>query len=102
MSLPEVLLWRNLRQWRQDGFHIRRQHPIGPFVLDFYCDESKLAIEVDGYSHTVGQQPLHDMERDEWLALRKIRTLRVPARLVLHEMDSALGTIRHALENPSP
>ena len=105
MTLPEVLLWRNLKQWRQEGYHVRRQHPIGPYVLDFYCDEHKLAIEVDGYMHSVGQRLQRDTERDDWLALRKIRTLRLPARLVLHEMESALDTIRQALEqaaNPSP
>jgi very-short-patch-repair endonuclease len=51
MSLPEVLLWARLRH-RQPGVpRCRRQHPIGPYVLDFYFSEAKLAIEVDGYSH---------------------------------------------------
>ena len=47
MSLPEVLLWQDLRK-RPDGAKFRRQHPAGMYVLDFYCSDARLAIEVDG------------------------------------------------------
>src|SRR5689334_16373959 len=50
MSLPETLLWRLLRR-APNGVAFRRQHPIGPYVLDFYCPSAKLAIEVDGAAH---------------------------------------------------
>ena len=50
MSLPEVLLWRELRL-RPGGYKFRRQHPAGPYVLDFYCAALGLAIEVDGMAH---------------------------------------------------
>jgi very-short-patch-repair endonuclease len=50
MSLPEVLLWQALRK-RPAGFRFRRQFPLAPFVLDFACLESRLAIEVDGAAH---------------------------------------------------
>ncbi len=97
MNLPEVLLWRCLKTWRAEGFHIRRQHPIGPYVLDFYCDERKLAIEVDGAAHWIGERPQSDARRDAWLELRGVRTLRIPAQLVLSDIDSALDAIRQAL-----
>jgi very-short-patch-repair endonuclease len=50
MSLPETVLWRELRK-RPDGFKFRRQHPAGVYVVDFYCAAAKLAIEVDGRTH---------------------------------------------------
>lgn len=67
MSLPEVLLWRILRQ-RQTGFRFRRQHPIGTWVLDFYCPEAKLGIEIDGISHDMGDGPERDARRRRAIA----------------------------------
>jgi very-short-patch-repair endonuclease len=48
MTLPEVLLWQQLRRNEQ---HWRNQHPSGPYSLDFYCDAAKLCVEVDGEAH---------------------------------------------------
>ena len=93
MSLPEVLLWRALRRQQLEGWRFRRQHPFGPYVLDFYCDAGKLAVEVDGYSHQVDNQWVRDERRDAWLARRGIRTLRLRAVVVLKDMDVALRTI---------
>jgi very-short-patch-repair endonuclease len=50
LSLPEGLLWRAIKGRKLAGLHFRKQHPIGPYVLDFYCHEAKLAVEVDGQS----------------------------------------------------
>ena len=50
MTKPERLLWWALRR-KQTGFHFRRQHPAGPYVLDFYCDTARLCVEADGVSH---------------------------------------------------
>ena len=82
MSLPEVLLWRELRQ---SGLHIRKQHSAGDYVLDFFCARANLAIEVDGKAHDMGDRPRHDAARDRWLEERRIDTLRVPARDVLRD-----------------
>jgi very-short-patch-repair endonuclease len=100
MSLPEVVLWRELRRGSL-GRHIRRQHPIGPYVLDFYCDRAKLAIEVDGEMHALPGAPEHDARRDAWLAARGIRTLRLPATYVLKSLPDAVDTVLAAL-NPPP
>jgi very-short-patch-repair endonuclease len=97
MSLPEVLLWTRLRGRRLDGHRFRRQHPIGPYILDFYCADAKLAVEVDGYSHGVADRPERDARRDGWLARNGVLTLRIPARVVLADMDAALRTIAAAL-----
>jgi very-short-patch-repair endonuclease len=80
------------------GLRFRRQHPVGPFVLDFYCDSSKFAVEVDGHSHSLGRAPLGDIERDDWLALRGIRVVRLPASLVMDDMDAAIQTILAAAD----
>jgi very-short-patch-repair endonuclease len=95
MSLPEVQLWQALRRLALDGMRVRRQHPIGPFVLDFYVPSAKLAIEVDGAAHDIAAQESRDRARDAWLAARGIRTLRLNARDILdpRHRDDALATI---------
>jgi very-short-patch-repair endonuclease len=93
LSLPEALLWQELRK-RPAGLKFRRQHPAGPYVLDFYCDALRLAIEVDGEAHARGDRPARDNARDAWLALRGVRTLRVPAREVLEDLGAVLRYIQ--------
>jgi very-short-patch-repair endonuclease len=60
MSLPEVMLWKGLRG-RQPGKPVfRRQHPLGPYVLDFFCPSARLCVEIDGGSHSFGDRPRAD------------------------------------------
>jgi len=93
LSLPERLLWRELRRGSM-GFRFRKQHPAGPsYVLDFACLEAKLAIEVDGEAHDRGINPAHDGARDEWLANQGFRTLRIPAREVLKNLEGVIAYI---------
>jgi very-short-patch-repair endonuclease len=92
MSLPEVLLWRRLKG-RQQGLYFRKQHPLGPYILDFFCAEAKLAVEVDGGSHSFGDRPEKDAGRDAWLAHQGIRTLRISASLVLEDVDVAVRMV---------
>ena len=96
MSLPEVLLWQALRQ--QSEFKFRRQHPLGPYVLDFYCASRKLCIEIDGIAHDMGSNPARDATRDEWLRERGVEVLRIAASEVLrlpHEVaEAVLGRCR--------
>lgn len=89
MSLPEVLLWKELQGGRLTGLHFRKQHPIGRFVLDFYCAAAKLAVEVDGRSHETEDRPHRDAARDLWLAARGISTLRLAAADVLRSPHDA-------------
>ena len=72
MTPPEARLWVALRK-KQQGLRFRRQHPVGPFVLDFFCESAKLAVEVDGQSHWRGENPLRDIERDHWLTVQASR-----------------------------
>ena len=92
MSLPEVLLWRVLKA-KPLGIKFRRQHPIGPFVLDFYCPQAKLAIEIDGIAHDMGDRPLRDENRTAWLETQGIGLLRIPASDVLKSTEQAAEAI---------
>ena len=92
MSLPEVLLWRELRQ-APDVLRFRKQHAAGDYVLDFFCARANLAIEVDGISHDMGDRPVRDIERDEWMRAHRIDTLRIPAREVLADPIAAAESI---------
>src|SRR5688572_9137904 len=95
MTPPEARLWVALRR-KAHGLRFRRQHPLGPFVIDFFCDSAKLAVEVDGQQHWLGDNPLRDIERDEWLRFRGVRTVRLSASLVFEDLDTAILTILHA------
>jgi len=61
----------------------RKQHPLGKLALDFYCAEVKLAIEIDGISHNMGDQPETDEARDAFVKSQGIDVLRIPAKDVL-------------------
>jgi very-short-patch-repair endonuclease len=97
MTPSEMALWRVVRAKRFQGLHFRRQHPFGPYILDFYCDAAKLAVEVDGGVHQHEERRIQEAARDAWVARRGVRTLRLPARLVLENIDAALGLIRAEL-----
>jgi very-short-patch-repair endonuclease len=92
MSFPEVLLWRELRR-KPEGFQFRRQHPAGPYVLDFFCATADLAIEVDGEAHSRGDGPKRDDNRDKWLVQHNVRVIRISASDVLHNLDGVLRLI---------
>ena len=97
MTLPEVLLWRLLKL-RPHGLKFRRQHPIGPYVVDFYAPAVKLAIETDGVVHDRGDAPARDMRRDHWLNEQGITMLRIAARDVLSSPEAAAEAIVGAVQ----
>lgn len=72
----EVRLWRLLRNRQLWGFKFRRQEPAGPFVLDFYCPEARLAVELDGGGHNEPHQRARDRRRSVALSRLGIRVLR--------------------------
>ncbi|MEW5930528.1 MAG: endonuclease domain-containing protein [Gemmatimonadota bacterium] len=93
MTRAESLLWERLRQRRLSGLRFRRQHAVGRVVLDFYCPEHKLAVEVDGGIHDEPVQAEKDAERTRFLAGLGIYVLRVRNEEVESEMDSLLNRI---------
>ncbi len=89
---PEELLWSRLRRRQLHDLRFRRQHPVGPFIADFYCHDASLVIEIDGGTHA-GEQKAADAERDRWMRERKLRILRVTAHDVLTDIDAVMRTI---------
>lgn len=92
MSLPEVLLWRELRK-RPAGLKFRRQHPADSYVLDFYCHEARLILEVDGAAHDMGSNQKRDQRRDQHFESKGLRTLRIPAADILRDVKGAVDGI---------
>jgi very-short-patch-repair endonuclease len=86
-------LWGALRRRAASGLRFRRQHPLGPFVLDFYCVEARLAVEVDGMNHGIESRRRRDDERDAWLLEQDIETLRIQAIEVRDNLDGVWTTI---------
>jgi very-short-patch-repair endonuclease len=98
----ERRLWYHLRARRMTGMKFRRQHPVGPYVVDFVCFESGLIIEVDGGQHQ--EQVEADCLRDGWLRVRGFLVLRFWNNDVLQRTDVVLEEIWEATQNrrPSP
>ena len=98
MSLPEIVLWQALRRGRLAGLRFRRQHPMGPYTLDFYCPSARLAVEVDGFAHDTAAQVRHDQRRETWLAQKGVRVLRFRATDVLQNerLEGVLAEIEQA------
>ena len=97
MTLPEVLLWRELKK-RPNGVQYHRQHPAGPYVLDFFCAPANLPIEVDGEAHDRRKGPQKDAARDAWLKSQGIRVMRFPANDVLKNLNGVLQFIAVATD----
>lgn len=103
MSLPEVLLWQRLRRPADATVKFRRQHPRGPYVLDFYCEKARLAVEVDGELHAREEKVRADASRDFWLESNGVRVLRVTAAAVLRDPDQvAAWLFQEALGERTP
>ena len=92
MTLPEGLLWQALRK-RPDGFKFRRQHPLGPYIADFYCAMARLVIEVDGAVHGYDVRAAGDARRDEWMRGQGLRVVRVGAVDVMRDLDAVVRLI---------
>ena len=87
----ESQLWAVLRNRQLEGLKFRRQHPIGRFVVDFYCTGRRLVIEVDGASHK--DQVEYDQDRTAWLEEQGYRVIRFPNEQILHQLDAVLDEI---------
>lgn len=99
MSPPEVLLWDQLRSSKL-GFKVRRQHPIGPYVADFFVRDACLVVEVDGAAHDFGTRPARDTARDEYLRENGYRVLRISGRDVMGNLDGTLTFIVEQVRTP--
>lgn len=87
----EVILWTQLRNRRLDGLKFRRQHVVGPFVVDFYCPEVAVVVELDGETH-VGKEQV-DEDRERWLTKQGLRVIRFWNDHIYEELDWVLEAI---------
>jgi len=94
MTLAEKLLWSRLRNKRLDGLKFRRQHPLGPFIADFYCAACRLVVEIDGDIHDL--QPERDAARTEQFEQYGYRVVRFRNEQVLNDIESVLAAIEAA------
>lgn len=93
MTRAESLLWRAMRGHRFSGLHIRRQAPCGPYIADFLCVKARLAIEVDGATHSRPDELARDAKRDAWFAANGYRMLRLQNSDIYENLDGAIETI---------
>ena len=99
MTVPEIRLWEQVRASRL-GFKVRRQHPIGPYVADFYAREGRLIVEIDGEVHNRGDSPQRDAVRDQLFRLNGYRVFHVSAADVMHNLQGVVDAIRGEAEVP--
>jgi len=101
-TIAEEKLWRELRGRRLAGWKFKRQVPRGPYVLDFYCADAALVIEVDGYQH-LEETAAYDAERTRFLEGEGLRVLRLTNADVLDDLDGSLELIFLTLgQQPAP
>jgi len=98
----EKLMWRWLRGRRFNGYKFRRQHPVGEFSLDFFCEEARLAIELDGGQHGFPEQQKHDKEREKVLASLGIKVLRFWNSRLRRDAQVVRDKIFHELQARAP
>ena len=98
----EQLLWRWLRDRRFSTYKFRRQHPLGWHILDFFCMEAKLNIELDGSQHGLPEYASADVERDRWLEERGIKVLRFWNGRLRREKQAVRDAIWQALQERAP
>jgi very-short-patch-repair endonuclease len=94
----EVVLWAHLRG-TQLGCKFKRQHSIGPYILDFYCPDKKLAIELDGAQHLDNKE--YDQERTNYLLILGIQTIRFWNSEINTNINGVLQEIVSRLSSPS-
>jgi very-short-patch-repair endonuclease len=101
LTPAEALLWLNLKNSQLDGKKFRRQHSIGPYIVDFYCPECRLAVELDGDGHMSIQGEELDARRTEFLTRFNVKVIRFENKEVFESLDFLLEEIRQNLKRSS-
>ena len=96
----ERALWRLLRPRQFEGYKFRRQHAVGSYILDFYCPESRLAVEVDGSQHFTADGLADDAARAAYLRSAGIEVMRLPNSDVLTNAEGTIEALLARLEEP--
>ncbi len=98
----ERLLWNHLRNKQFYGLKYYRQYSIGKYILDFYCPELKLAIELDGGQHAEEKNNSHDQIRSDYLKSQGIKVMRFWDNDVIQNIESILDKIKENCNSPIP
>ena len=99
MTLPEVLLWNELKQRKLKGYDFDRQRPIDNYIVDFYCKDLQLAIEIDGITHSYEGAFIKDEARQNKLENLGVNFLRFNDNDVKENMVSVIRTIEMWIED---
>ncbi|MGB8437388.1 MAG: endonuclease domain-containing protein [Burkholderiales bacterium] len=100
LTPAESLLWHHLQRSKLQGRKFRRQHSVGPFVLDFYCPSERLAVELDGTAHDHGLAIRRDVLRTTYLAATGVRVIRFENQAVVRNPDGVLASIMRCFGAP--
>ena len=92
-TAAEAVLWTRLKKRQLYGRKFRRQHSVGPFIVDFYCPAERLALELDGAIHDDPEQARYDHERTRFLNQMGIRVIRIKNRAVFSSIEMVLAHI---------
>jgi very-short-patch-repair endonuclease len=92
-------MWRLLHPFRTNGFHFRKQVPIGPYIADIACHHAKLVIELDGDTHFTEEGMRHDANRDAFLKRNGYAVLRFTNDDIWHHADGVYTVVADALGN---
>ncbi|MBI4664127.1 MAG: DUF559 domain-containing protein [Verrucomicrobia bacterium] len=98
----ERIMWSWLRDRRFSSYKFRRQFPFGPHILDFFCNEASLDIELDGFQHGHPVRLQADEARDAWLAAREVKVLRFWSSHLRREREAIRDTIWRTLQERAP
>lgn len=97
MTSSEKILWQVLRKKRLSGLIFRRQHPVGRFIVDFYCHQAKLVIEVDGNIHNTLQNIEYDENRTFELEIFGLKVIRFKNEEISNNLGNVLKTIENEI-----
>ena len=97
----EKIVWLKIRNRQIENYKFRRQYSIGKYIVDFYCPEKKLVVEIDGDSHFQDEAILYDIVREKYIRTLNIEILRFTNKDVMDNIDGVLFKIAHKLKNGS-
>ncbi len=101
MTTAELLMWNKLKNNQFCGYKFRRQHPIHKFIVDFYCHELKLILEIDGKYHNSEEQKSEDFKRSELLQFQGLKEIRFTNEEIINDIDLVLKKLEQEI-NPLP
>jgi very-short-patch-repair endonuclease len=102
LTPAEIRLWQALKHRQLDDLKFRRQHGIGPFIVDFYCPAVRLAIELDGSAHDTETAQQQDAARTAYLMSLGLRVVRFENREVMENLEGVLSEIRRWAKSNHP